>query len=186
MKAAQSAKFTFLGSVILGFESDVKRRIMLAFSAFGSLKENIWYRKDIGRNFKMRLYRTLILPIATYASETWTLRESEKQSLTLTFEMRCLRSILGVNLHQRLRNDYIRHQLSAQKTVVECILFRRLKYFGHVNRRPVNSVSFRSYKGNFNAKRPPGRPQMRWSDQIRKDIGLPLQTAERRTMDRDA
>ena len=39
---------------------------------------------------------------------------------------------------------------------------------------------------NFNAKRPPGRPQMRWTDQIRKDTGLPLQTADRRTMDRDA
>ena len=35
-------------------------------------------------------------------------------------------------------------------------------------------------------KRPPGRPQMRWTDQIRKDTDLPLQTAERRTMNRDA
>ena len=95
----QVTELTFLGSVIPGSESDVKRQLMLASSAFGRLKENIWSRKDIGRNLKMR-----------------------------------------------------RHQLSAQKTVVECILSRRLKYFGHVNRRPVNSASFRSYKGNFNAK----------------------------------
>ena len=89
--------------------------------------------------------------------------------------MRCLRSILGVNLRQRLRNDYICQQLIAQKTVIEYILSTKI----HVNRRPVNSASYkiRSYKGNFNAKRPPGRPQMRWTDQIRKDTGLPLQNS---------
>ena len=92
-------EFTFLGSVIPGSESDVKRRIMLASSAFGRLKESIWSKKNISRNLKMRLYQALILPIATYASETWTLRETEKQSL-VSFEMRCLRSILGVSLRQ--------------------------------------------------------------------------------------
>ena len=178
-------EFTFLGSVIPGTESDVKRRIMLASTAFGRLKDTIWSRKDISRNLKMRLYKALILPIATYASETWTLRESEKQSL-LTFEMRCLRSILGVNLRQRLRNTIIRQQLGVQKTIIECVQSRRLKYFGHVNRRPVNSASFKAYKGEFNARRPRGRPPMRWTDQIRKDTGLPLPTAERRTMDREA
>ena len=94
-------EFTFLGSVIPGSGSDVKRRIMLASSAFGRLKESIWSKKDISRNLKMRLYQALIyyrLPHmpGTYASETWTLRETEKQSL-VSFEMRCLRSILGVS-----------------------------------------------------------------------------------------
>ena len=64
--------------MIPGSESDVKRRIILAYTAFGRLKDNIWSRKDINTNLKIRLYKALILPIATYASETWTLRESEK------------------------------------------------------------------------------------------------------------
>ena len=59
----QVTELTFLGSVIPGSESDVKRRIMLASSAFGRLKENIWSRKDIGKNLKIRLYRALILPL---------------------------------------------------------------------------------------------------------------------------
>ena len=46
-------EFTFLGGVIPGSESDVKRQLMLASSAFGRLKENIWSRKDIGRNLKI-------------------------------------------------------------------------------------------------------------------------------------
>ena len=97
----QVTELTFLGSVIPGSESDVKRRIMLASSAFGRLKENIWSRKDIGKNLKIRLQSTNITLM-------------RQRHVLLTFEMRCLRSILGVNLRQRLRNDYICHQLSAE------------------------------------------------------------------------
>ena len=46
-------------------------------------------------------------------------------------------------------------------------------------------TSFKAYKGNFTGKRPPGRPPLRWVDQIRKDTGLPIATAERRMMNRD-
>ena len=57
---------------------------------------------------------------------------------------------------------------------------------GFLIKKNTCSASFQAYKGEFNAKRPPRRPPMRWTDQIRKDTGLSLQTAERRTMDRDA
>ena len=180
----KTEEFVFLGSLIPGTEPDVNRRIMLASSAFGRLKDSIWSRNDISRNLKLRLYKALILPIATYAAETWTLCESEKRAL-LVFEMKCLRSIAGVSRIQRIRNDTIRTTLGLKANIVETIQTRRLKYFGHINRRPVDSASFNAYKGNFTGKRPPGRPPLRWVDQIRKDTGLPIATAERRTMNRD-
>ena len=123
------------------------------------------------------------MPIAIYACETWTLRETEKKSL-LTFEMRCLRAILGISRLQRIKNVSIRKELRVEKTIVDAIQNRRLRYLGHVNRRDVNSALFQAYKGNFTGRRPFGRPPLRWSDQIRKDTGLPIETAERRTMDR--
>ena len=44
--------FTYLGSVVPGTESDVKRKIALASTAFGNLKENIFNRKDVPKNSK--------------------------------------------------------------------------------------------------------------------------------------
>lgn len=67
--------FLYLGSIVPGTEKDVKR-IALAASSFGRLKNTIWSRRDVSRNLKIRLYKTLILPIAINASETWTLRGS--------------------------------------------------------------------------------------------------------------
>ena len=43
--------------------------------------------------FKIRIYKALILPIATYGAETWTLRQADICRLD-TSEMRCLRVIL--------------------------------------------------------------------------------------------
>ena len=44
--------FTYLGSVVPRTESDVKRKIALASTAFGNLKENIFNRKDVPKNSK--------------------------------------------------------------------------------------------------------------------------------------
>lgn len=70
-----------------------------------------------------------------------------------------------------------------EKTIVDVIKERRLKFFGHINRRPLDSVIYQAYSGNFTGKRPPGRPHARWTDMIKADTGLPLATAERKTMD---
>ena len=61
---------------------------------------------------------------------------------------------------------------------------RRLKWFGHMARRPgdnyIKSVFIQDFQGN----RGRGRPPLRWQDQVRKDTGLPLATAMRHAEDR--
>lgn len=42
-------------------------------------KLNIWRDSAITRNTKLRLLNSLILPIASFASKTWTVRETTKQ-----------------------------------------------------------------------------------------------------------
>ena len=48
--------FEFLGSVVPGSSDGIKRKIGLASCAFGSLKQNIWCRKDVSTKFKVRHY----------------------------------------------------------------------------------------------------------------------------------
>ena len=171
-------KFTFLGSVVPESSSDVKRRIGLASSAFGRLKEKIWSRKDISMKLKIRLYNALIIPIATYASETWTILRDDERRLNV-FEMRCLRSILGITLRDHIRNDDIKQELNIEKNIIDIIRTKRMKWFGHVCRLPSSSYVKTAFKKDFVGKRPRGRPPNRWCDQLKIDTGLPLLTAER-------
>ena len=63
-------EFIFLGSVLHNTTDDVKRRVSLASAAFRRLKDPISSKRDIRKPLKVRLYKALILPIATYAAET--------------------------------------------------------------------------------------------------------------------
>ena len=177
-------EFVFLGSVVPGTSSDIKRRIALASQAFGRLRASIWSERRISKAMKVRIYKALILPIATYASETWTLKSEDIDKLEV-FEMRCLRAILGISTIQRLRNTAIRKTLNITNTISEVITQRRLKWFGHVVRRPDENYVSKAFRQDLQGRRSRGRPRKRWSDQIRSDTGLPLRTAERRAYDRE-
>ena len=127
-------KFTFLGSSVPAMiADDVQRRINLAAWAFGRLRDKIWSNQNISRTIKVRIYKALILPIATYGSESWTLRKMDKNKLEV-FVMRCLRTIAGVKLCDRVRNVDIRRELHIDKTITQEINKRQLTWFGHVAR----------------------------------------------------
>ena len=85
----------------------------------------------------------MVLPIATYSSETWTLKKADEQRWTLkkadeqrlrVFEMACLRKILGVTRRDRLRYTRVRELLHYCKDLPTSIRKTKLKYVGHVNR----------------------------------------------------
>ena len=170
-------QFVFLGSNVPSVEEDVKRRTRLAAWSFGRLKNTIWTNSDISRTLKIRIYKSLILPIATYGSESWTLKKSSRHKLEV-FEMRCLRSILGVSLRDKLRNEDIRKQLEMTVKITDLVTRRQLRWFGHTIRMPPCRLPNQIYHNDFNTPRPRGRPPLRWKDQIKQDAQLPLPEAE--------
>ena len=176
-------EFVFLGSVVPDTTSDVKRRIALASAAFGRLISTVWNKRSISKAIKARLYKALILPIATYASETWTLKACDTRKLE-SFEMRCLRTILGVSRRDRIPNIKIREDLKITQTITQYIKEKRVRWFGHIARRPSGNYVAEAFKGTFTSKRLKGRPPKRWTDQIREDTGLPIATAAKYAADR--
>ena len=66
----------------------------------------------------IRIHKSLILPIALYGAEIWTLRKVDQDRLAV-FEMRCLCTILGVHLLDRIRNENIRRRLHIPNTINE-------------------------------------------------------------------
>ena len=125
--------FVFLGSNVPSVVADVKRRTRLAAWAFGRLKNAIWTNQDITRSLKVRIYR----------AESWTLCQADKRQLD-TFEMRCLRVILGVSLMDKIRDEEIRQRLHLPTTICDEVSKRRLKWFGHVVRMPPHILDSHS------------------------------------------
>ena len=68
--------------------------------------------------------------------------------------------------------------------MLEVMKDKRLKWFGHVCRKPNDSWVYQSYKKDFPHPRPRGRPPKRWLDFIKRDTGLPILTAERNSQQR--
>ena len=147
--------FVFLGSNVPSVEADVKRRTRLAAWAFDRLKRTVWTNQDISRSLKVRIYKALILPIAIYGAESWTLRQANTRHLE-SFEMRCLRVILGVHLMDRVKNEEIRQRLNIPNTNCEEVSKRRMKWFGHVVRMPHHRLPLQAYKNDLIQRRPPG------------------------------
>ena len=150
-------EFVFLGSVVPNSSDDVRRRISLASAAFGRLKIPIWQKREISKPLKVRLYKVLILPIATYVTETWTIKSADSRKLE-AFEMRCLRAISGMKLCDRVRNEAVITALHMNATITDTIETKRLKWFSYVARRPADCYVAHAYHLDFPNPRPQSRP----------------------------
>ena len=85
----------------------------------------MWSRKDISIQLKLRLYYALLIPIAVYVNETWTILKKDERRLNV-FEMKCFRSILSITLQEHVRNELIKQALNVEKTIVDTIRKKRM------------------------------------------------------------
>ena len=166
----QVEEFVYLGgnmSEDATTTQDLKRRVGLACGAMQKLCP-IWKAKDIRVSTKLRVYEALVLSILMYNSETWTLREEDKNRLRV-FEMNCLRKIKGVTRRDRIRNTDIRSEMGMEVDVVQKIQKRRLRYYGHVVRMKPERLPNVALFGHVHGKRKRGRPRKRWFNNLEQD-----------------
>ena len=167
-------------------QNDVKRRIGLALGAMHTLHP-IWRARNISNQTKIALYKSLVLSIVLYAAETWTLKKRD-QSRLLSFEMSCLRRILGISRRDKIRNDCIRKQLGLEISIMDRIQKRQLAYYGHIIRMDKSRLPLITIDGSTKGTRPRGRPPKRWTDSCKESCqarGLASLTEARRlTQDR--
>jgi len=92
----------------------------------------------LSRNFKIKIYRTIILPVVLYGCETWSLILMEGCRLRV-FENRVLRRIFGPKRDdvtgewRKIQNEDINGQYCSTN-IVRVIKWRRMRWVGHVAR----------------------------------------------------
>ena len=136
--------------------------------------QNLLSSSLLSKNLKIKIYRTIILPLVLYGCETWSLTLREERRLRV-FENRVLRRIFGpegdevTGEWRKVHNEEL-NNLYSSPNIVRVIKSRRMRWAGHVARmgemRGVYRVLVRKHEG----KRPLGRPRCRWEDNIKMDL----------------
>jgi hypothetical protein len=82
-------EFKYLGTMLTdqnSIQEEIKSRLKLGIACYHSM-QNLLSSKLLCKNLKIKIYRTLILPVILYGCETWSLTLREERRLRV-FENR--------------------------------------------------------------------------------------------------
>ena len=165
-----ATKFPYLGSTLSAdgdAKADTTARINAAWNKWRSVT-GILCDKRMPIHLKSKIYTSIVRPVATYGAETKQMTAVETRAYGV-MEMKMLRWSLGHTRLERIRNETIRGRLKVQP-IVNSLAASRLRWYGHVQRRPPEAVCKSADRIVFAGKRPKGRPRLRWIDNLKKDM----------------
>jgi hypothetical protein len=88
------SRFKYLGTTVINqhlIQEEIKRRLSSGKACYHSV-QNLLSSRLLSKNLKIRIYKTIILPVVLYGCETLSLTLREEHRLGL-FESRVLRRI---------------------------------------------------------------------------------------------
>jgi hypothetical protein len=122
---------------------------------------------------KIRIYKTIILPVVLYGWKTWSLTSREEHRHWV-IENRGLRRIFGSKRDEvtgewrKLHNEEL-HDLHSSLCNIRIIEARRIRWVEHVARMEKKRNAYRLLVGKPEGRRPLRRPRRRWMNNIRMD-----------------
>ena len=166
--------FRYLGAMVFNdndLSREIKNEIQAGNRAYFA-NRMIFKNRLITRNTKVKIYKTLVRPVVTFGSETWTMKRSDEDALRV-FERRILRKIYGPikeNGDWRIRyNSELEHLIGGQD-IVRFIKARRIGWLGHVERMTEERMPRRILNEKFYHSRRKGRPRLRWIDEVTANL----------------
>jgi hypothetical protein len=121
------ATLKYLGMTLTNqndFHDEVKNRLNLGNTCYYSV-QNLLSSHLISKNLKIKVYKTVILPIVLYGCETWSLTLREEHRLRV-FENKSVEDIW-----RKLHNEEL-HSLYSLPNIVRVIKSRMMRWVGHV------------------------------------------------------
>jgi hypothetical protein len=118
----------------------------------------------IPKNLKIKIYKTVILPVVLYGCRTWSLTVGEEHRLRV-FKNRVLRKIFGPKREEdgswrKLHNDEL-HSLYSSSNIVRVIKSRTMRWVVHVACIGEGRGVYRVLVGRPKGWRTLGRPRHR-------------------------
>jgi hypothetical protein len=128
--------FSYLGTIVNGnntLEGEIRERIVKGNKAFYANRA-LFKSKLVSRKSKFKLYWSVIRPVVAYGCETWVLKESIIQRLSV-FERKILRKIFGPtkedNDNWRIKITIELDELIKQRNIINYVKPQRLLVWTH-------------------------------------------------------
>jgi hypothetical protein len=126
----------------------------------------------ISKKLKIKIYKTVVLPVVLYGCETWSLTLGEEHRLREF--LRTVLRVFGPKREEdgswRKLHNYELHSLCSSWNIVRVIKSRRMRWAGHVARMGEGRDAYRVLVGRPEGKRPLGRPRSRRENNIKVDL----------------
>lgn len=172
----QVQSFKYLGSEIGSSGQalvDINARVAKAAAAMNALK-SLWRKRNVSIKTKKRVYLASVRPVLMYGCESWPVLKQHERKLDV-FEHRSWRRILRISYLDHVTNDEVRRRFGVEETIAAYVKKRRLVWFGHVARMPVNRLPHRILFSTVNPvwKRPTGGVRKTWLRKIHQDLNVP-------------
>ena len=153
--------FRYLGSMLQkdgDIDADVSHRIKAGWMKWRQ-ESGVLCDKRVPQKLKGKFYRTTIRPAMLYGAECLPTKRRHVQQLSVV-EMHMLRWICGHTRMDRVWNDDIRDRLMVAP-IEEKLVQHRLRWFGHVQRRPSEApVRCGVLSRDSNVRRDKVRPKL--------------------------
>jgi len=110
---------------------------------------------------KIKICKTLIIPVATYRAECWAVNRYIGNWL-ITVESKVLRIMfVGIKFNDNWRKVYKKELMTmfGDFHILSFVRLRRLNWTGHVSRMDSRSKVFSNYRQESRLR---GRPNNRW------------------------
>ena len=130
-------KFTYLGSTLsrtVTIDDEVNNRLAKASAAFGRLRKNVWARRGISTETKIKVYKAVVLTTLLYGSESWTVHKRHAKKLN-HFHTICLRKLLGIKWQDKIPDTVVLTRANVP-SIHTTLMQTQLRWAGHVVRMP--------------------------------------------------
>jgi len=131
------------------------------------------------------LFITTLLQALRTVAET----QQEKVSIyrkSTPFEVKTYRRPLRIPWTANRTNDSVLQEMGTDRQLLKSVMERKLRYFGHIMRRPGECLEKTVIQGCIQGSRPRGRPARSWINDILEATNCTLGQLLRLTEDRQA
>ena len=130
-------EFKYLGCYVSDISKEMDERKTQTWLQFRSLYK-IWKDSSVSNETKIRMVKTLLLPIYMYGSETWTLKDKDIEKINI-FGRKLFRSALNIRMTEKVKNETL-YEMCKTVPLYDAIKERQKDYIERITAHQTGDI----------------------------------------------